>query len=164
MLAVARRCSKLSVYTWHIYDISLDLPKKRLSLSVCVHYLLLLAAESLEGFVYFFLWLHLIDDLYWHCREGCWLKELECGTLLQQFALPCHALDINQFFKWYAAPPPPNDMTMRQVADKLASFVAKNGRQFENITRIRNPGDTLFKYGCAAYFWSTAYALCGVFS
>ncbi|ONM58995.1 SURP and G-patch domain-containing protein 1-like protein [Zea mays] len=37
-------------------------------------------------------------------------------------------------------------MTVRQVADKLASFVAKNGRQFENITRQRNPGDTPFKF------------------
>ncbi|KAK3127971.1 hypothetical protein QOZ80_7AG0580820 [Eleusine coracana subsp. coracana] len=44
------------------------------------------------------------------------------------------------------APPPPNDMTVRQVADKLACFVAKNGRQFENITRQRNPGDTPFKF------------------
>ncbi|WVZ66441.1 hypothetical protein U9M48_015656 [Paspalum notatum var. saurae] len=44
------------------------------------------------------------------------------------------------------APPPPNDMTVRQVADKLASFVAKNGRPFENITRQRNPGDTPFKF------------------
>ncbi|KAF8712046.1 hypothetical protein HU200_028878 [Digitaria exilis] len=44
------------------------------------------------------------------------------------------------------AQPPPNDMTVRQVADKLASFVAKNGRQFENITRQRNPGDTPFKF------------------
>ncbi|KAF8669358.1 hypothetical protein HU200_051699 [Digitaria exilis] len=44
------------------------------------------------------------------------------------------------------APPPPNDMTVKQVADKLASFVAKNGRQFENITRQRNPGDTPFKF------------------
>jgi splicing factor 4 len=37
-------------------------------------------------------------------------------------------------------------MTVRQVADKLACFVAKNGRQFENITRQRNPGDTPFKF------------------
>ncbi|KAL6658829.1 hypothetical protein ACP70R_002869 [Stipagrostis hirtigluma subsp. patula] len=44
------------------------------------------------------------------------------------------------------SPPPPNDMTVRQVADKLASFVAKNGRQFENITRQKNPGDTPFKF------------------
>lgn len=44
------------------------------------------------------------------------------------------------------APAPPNDMTVRQVADKLASFVAKNGRQFEDVTRQRNPGDTPFKF------------------
>lgn len=35
---------------------------------------------------------------------------------------------------------------MKKVADKLASFVAKNGRQFEDITRQKNPGDTPFKY------------------
>ncbi|CAM0950866.1 unnamed protein product [Alopecurus aequalis] len=40
----------------------------------------------------------------------------------------------------------PNDMTVRQVADKLASFVAKNGRQFEDVTRQRNPGDSPFKF------------------
>lgn len=44
---------------------------------------------------------------------------------------------------------------MKQVADKLASFVAKNWRQFENITRQRNPGDTPFKFlfdkHCADY-------------
>uniref|UniRef100_A0A0E0LZ97 SURP and G-patch domain-containing protein 1-like protein n=1 Tax=Oryza punctata TaxID=4537 RepID=A0A0E0LZ97_ORYPU len=44
------------------------------------------------------------------------------------------------------APSPPNDMTVKQVADKLANFVAKNGRQFENVTRQRNPGDTPFKF------------------
>lgn len=35
---------------------------------------------------------------------------------------------------------------MKKVADKLASFVAKNGRQFENVTRQKNPGDTPFKF------------------
>jgi len=44
---------------------------------------------------------------------------------------------------------------VKQVADKLASFVAKNWRQFENITRQRNPGDTPFKFlfdkHCADY-------------
>lgn len=35
---------------------------------------------------------------------------------------------------------------MKKVADKLASFVAKNGRQFEHVTRQKNPGDTPFKY------------------
>lgn len=57
-----------------------------------------------------------------------------------------HALGINQFFKWHAAPPSPSDPAVKKVADKLASFVAKNGRQFEDVTRQRNPGDTPFKY------------------
>ncbi|KAL5717714.1 hypothetical protein ACHQM5_010686 [Ranunculus cassubicifolius] len=53
------------------------------------------------------------------------------------------------------APSPPSDPAVKNVADKLASFVAKNGRQFEHITRQRNPGDTPFKFlfdtGCAEY-------------
>ncbi|XP_057978705.1 SURP and G-patch domain-containing protein 1-like protein [Malania oleifera] len=53
------------------------------------------------------------------------------------------------------APPSPSDPAVKKVADKLASFVAKNGRQFEHITRQRNPGDTPFKFlfdeGCADY-------------
>ncbi|KAF9595993.1 hypothetical protein IFM89_006920, partial [Coptis chinensis] len=36
---------------------------------------------------------------------------------------------------------------VKKVADKLASFMAKNGRQFEHITRQRNPGDTPFNTG-----------------
>ncbi|KAK6162920.1 hypothetical protein DH2020_002761 [Rehmannia glutinosa] len=44
------------------------------------------------------------------------------------------------------APPSPSDPTMRKVADKLASFVAKNGRHFEHVTRQKNPGDTPFKF------------------
>ncbi|KAJ4979301.1 hypothetical protein NE237_010081 [Protea cynaroides] len=44
------------------------------------------------------------------------------------------------------APPFPSDPGVKKVADKLASFVAKNGRQFEHITRQRNPGDTPFKF------------------
>ncbi|KAF3628119.1 SURP and G-patch domain-containing protein 1-like protein [Capsicum annuum] len=44
------------------------------------------------------------------------------------------------------APNPPSDPAVKKVADKLASFVAKNGRQFEHITRQKNPGDTPFKY------------------
>lgn len=53
------------------------------------------------------------------------------------------------------APPPPSDPTVKKVADKLASFVAKTGRQFEHITRQKNPGDTPFKFlfdeNCADY-------------
>lgn len=32
------------------------------------------------------------------------------------------------------------------MATKLAEFVARNGRQFEEVTRQRNPGETPFKY------------------
>ncbi|PON96517.1 G-patch domain containing protein [Trema orientale] len=53
------------------------------------------------------------------------------------------------------APPSPSDLTVKKVADKLASFVAKNGRQFEHIARQKNPGDTPFKFlfdeSCADY-------------
>ncbi|XP_058071513.1 SURP and G-patch domain-containing protein 1-like protein [Magnolia sinica] len=53
------------------------------------------------------------------------------------------------------APSPPNDPAVKKVADKLASFVAKNGRQFEHVARQRNPGDTPFKFlfdeSCANY-------------
>eukprot|EP00898_Chlorokybus_atmophyticus_P005023 jgi/Chlat1/5521/Chrsp369S05339 len=38
------------------------------------------------------------------------------------------------------------DEEVRRVADKLAEFVAKNGRQFEEITRQRNPGNTPFSF------------------
>ncbi|KAJ0989766.1 hypothetical protein J5N97_008122 [Dioscorea zingiberensis] len=44
------------------------------------------------------------------------------------------------------APSIPSDPAVKKVADKLASFVAKNGRQFEHTTRQRNPGDTPFKF------------------
>ncbi|XP_031375272.1 SURP and G-patch domain-containing protein 1-like protein [Punica granatum] len=54
-----------------------------------------------------------------------------------------------------APPPSPSDLTVKNVADKLASFVAKNGRHFEDITRQKNPGDTPFKFlfdkTCAEY-------------
>ncbi|XP_023903397.1 SURP and G-patch domain-containing protein 1-like protein isoform X2 [Quercus suber] len=53
------------------------------------------------------------------------------------------------------APPSPSDPTVKKVADKLASFVAKHGRQFEHVTRQKNPGDTPFKFlfdeSCADY-------------
>ncbi|KAH1237273.1 SURP and G-patch domain-containing protein 1-like protein [Glycine max] len=53
------------------------------------------------------------------------------------------------------APHSPSDPTVKKVADKLASFVAKNGRQFEDVTRQKNPGDTPFKFlfdeRCAEY-------------
>ncbi|KAL8150221.1 hypothetical protein V2J09_020029 [Rumex salicifolius] len=44
------------------------------------------------------------------------------------------------------APLPPSDPTVKNVADKLASFVAKHGRSFEHVTLQKNPGDTPFKF------------------
>ncbi|KAI6668882.1 hypothetical protein NL676_003767 [Syzygium grande] len=53
------------------------------------------------------------------------------------------------------APPSPSDPTVKKVADKLASFVAKNGRHLEDMSRQKNPGDTPFKFlfdkTCAHY-------------
>lgn len=48
---------------------------------------------------------------------------------------------------WPAAPAveQPMDPEVREAADKLADFVAKNGRQYEDMTRERNPGNTTFK-------------------
>lgn len=37
------------------------------------------------------------------------------------------------------------DPAVQEAADKLADFVAKNGRQYEDMTRERNPGDTTFR-------------------
>lgn len=34
---------------------------------------------------------------------------------------------------------------MRKAADKLAEYVAKNGRSLEQMTREKNPGNTVFK-------------------
>ncbi|KAK1422918.1 hypothetical protein QVD17_18207 [Tagetes erecta] len=45
-----------------------------------------------------------------------------------------------------AVPSCPTDPTVKKAAENLASFVAKNGRQIEHITRQKNPGDTPFKF------------------
>ena len=37
---------------------------------------------------------------------------------------------------------------MRKVIEKLADFVAKNGRSFEDVTRQRNPENSPFRYTC----------------
>ncbi|XP_047322221.1 SURP and G-patch domain-containing protein 1-like protein isoform X2 [Impatiens glandulifera] len=53
------------------------------------------------------------------------------------------------------APRSPSDPGVKKAADNLAIFVAKHGRQFENVTRQKNPGDTpfyfLFDESCADY-------------
>ena len=35
---------------------------------------------------------------------------------------------------------------MRKVIEKLADFVAKNGRSFEDVTRQRNPENSPFRH------------------
>ncbi|EFJ35672.1 hypothetical protein SELMODRAFT_438553 [Selaginella moellendorffii] len=54
-----------------------------------------------------------------------------------------------------ALPAPPLDPDVRKVAEKLASFVAKSGREFEDITRQKNPTDPrfgfLFDVDCSDY-------------
>ncbi|KAI3499157.1 hypothetical protein L1887_34950 [Cichorium endivia] len=75
-------------------------------------------------------------------------------TKRQKFDQP-YASDQSLKQLHVATPPSPSDPTIKKVADKLASFVAKNGRQFEHITRQKNPGDTPFKFlfdeSCADY-------------
>eukprot|EP00775_Hariotina_reticulata_P010194 gene10194-10355_t len=35
---------------------------------------------------------------------------------------------------------------VKEVADKLADFVARNGRKYEDMTRVKNPGNTPFRF------------------
>ncbi|GER57401.1 SURP and G-patch domain-containing protein 1-like protein [Striga asiatica] len=72
-------------------------------------------------------------------------RPVDVGSMVHSSCAVTDCL-LNSFFKWRAAPPSPSDPTVKNVADKLASFVAKNGRQFEHVTRQKNPGDTPFKF------------------
>ena len=45
-----------------------------------------------------------------------------------------------------SGPRAPSNPEVEKVATKLAEFVARNGRQFEEVTRQRNPGDTPFRF------------------
>lgn len=52
---------------------------------------------------------------------------------------------------WLSEAPKPSasgqpDPEQQKTADKLAEFVAKHGRSFEEVTRQRNPHSGLFKY------------------
>ncbi|KAK9283059.1 hypothetical protein L1049_011287 [Liquidambar formosana] len=86
--------------------------------------------------------------------------EIDAGTVSSDGPVKRQKLGESDAFEQSSrqadvAPPSPSDPTVKKVADKLASFVAKNGRQFENITRQKNPGDTPFKFlfdeSCADY-------------
>ncbi|CAK0780920.1 hypothetical protein CVIRNUC_005222 [Coccomyxa viridis] len=45
-----------------------------------------------------------------------------------------------------AGPAPPSDPEVRKVIEKLADFVAKNGRSFEDVTRQCNPENSPFRF------------------
>lgn len=54
---------------------------------------------------------------------------------------------------------PPSDPEVLKAADKLAEWVANKGRQFEDLTRERNPGVTPFKWvGSCAWWCSMPHA------
>lgn len=71
--------------------------------------------------------------------ESCEGPAKRQKSVQQSFSTPSHR-------QGDVVPSPPSDLVVKNVADKLASFVAKNGRQFEDITRQKNPGDTPFKF------------------
>ncbi|CAM8917151.1 unnamed protein product [Rhodiola kirilowii] len=85
--------------------------------------------------------------------------EIEVGNLVDRSVKKQKATQLNVLQQPSkladVAPFAPSDPTVKKVADKLASFVAKNGRQFEHVTRQKNPGDTPFKFlfdeSCADY-------------
>ncbi|KAH6767657.1 SWAP domain-containing protein / D111/G-patch domain-containing protein [Perilla frutescens var. hirtella] len=72
-------------------------------------------------------------------------NSLDGGSIKRPKLVPLDASDQSSK-QIDIAPPSPSDPTVKKVADKLASFVAKNGRQFEHVTRQKNPGNTPFKF------------------
>lgn len=89
----------------------------------------------------------MFNERFGNVAHACYKSNLHCVV---------HALGINQFFKWHAAPPSPSDPAVKKAADRLASFVAKNGRQIEDITRQKNPGNTPFRYVVCKLFFVEA--------
>lgn len=43
-------------------------------------------------------------------------------------------------------PAPPNDIELRNIIDKLAEFVARNGPEFESMTKSKQKGNTKFAF------------------
>ncbi|PIA53639.1 hypothetical protein AQUCO_00900306v1 [Aquilegia coerulea] len=83
------------------------------------------------------------------------VRDSACDGPVKRQKLVQHDASILKSEHGDVAPSSPSDSEVKKVADKLASFVAKNGRQFEHITRQKNPGDTRFKFlfdtNCADY-------------
>ncbi|KAG6382518.1 hypothetical protein SASPL_157812 [Salvia splendens] len=77
------------------------------------------------------------------------------GPVKRPKLAPLYSSDLSSKQFNIAPPPFPSDPIVKNVADKLASFVAKNGRPFEHVTRQKNPGDTPFKFlydeNCSEY-------------
>jgi hypothetical protein len=44
------------------------------------------------------------------------------------------------------SPPAPDDPEQKNIIDKLANFVARNGPEFENVTRLKQKDNPRFKF------------------
>ncbi|EPS68777.1 hypothetical protein M569_05990, partial [Genlisea aurea] len=78
-------------------------------------------------------------------------EDKDAGNVSDDAPFKRPKLDKPDSYEWPSkqvdvALPSASDPTVERVADKLASFVAKHGRQFEHVTRQKNPGDTPFKF------------------
>ena len=45
-----------------------------------------------------------------------------------------------------SVPPPPPDSDQKNIIDKLAQFVARNGPEFENMTKNKQKGNPKFQF------------------
>ena len=44
------------------------------------------------------------------------------------------------------APAPPNDPEIKNIIDKLSNFVARNGPEFENVTKLKQKDNPKFRF------------------
>lgn len=45
-----------------------------------------------------------------------------------------------------SAPPPPQDIQLMNIIDKLAQFVSRNGKEFEQMTNLRQINNAKFQF------------------
>jgi calcium homeostasis endoplasmic reticulum protein len=45
-----------------------------------------------------------------------------------------------------ATPAPPNDPEIKNIIDKLSNFVARNGPEFENVTKLKQKDNPKFRF------------------
>ena len=43
-------------------------------------------------------------------------------------------------------PQPPEDVEQKNIIDKLANFVARNGAEFENVTKLKQKDNPKFRF------------------